>query len=75
MVLICKIFANDTSLFSKINDTDTSNIDINNDWLKISRWAYQWKMWFNPDINKQAAEVYFIRFYLCLHQLFSTTMY
>ena len=30
MVLICKIFANDTSLFSKINDTDTSNIDINN---------------------------------------------
>ena len=37
---------------------DTSNIDINNDLVKISRWAYQWKM-FNPDINKQATEVYF----------------
>ena len=38
---------------------DTSNIDINNDLVKISRWAYQWKMSFNPDINKQATEVYF----------------
>ena len=37
----------------------TSNVDINNDLVKISRWAYQWKMSFNPDINKQATEVYF----------------
>ena len=56
---ICKIFADDTSLYSKINDIDTSNIDINNDLVKISRWAYQWKMSFNPDIYKQATEVYF----------------
>ena len=56
---ICKIFADDTSLFSKINDIDTSNIDINNDLVKISRWSYQWKLSFNPDINKQATEVYF----------------
>ena len=34
---ICKIFADDTSLFSKINGIDTSNIDINNDLVKISR--------------------------------------
>ena len=39
--------------------TDTSNVDINNNIVKISRWAYQWKMMFNPDINKQATEVYF----------------
>ena len=50
---VCKIFTDDTSLFSKINDIDTSNIDINNDLVKISRWAYLWKMSFNPDINKQ----------------------
>ena len=56
---ICKIFADDTSLFSKINDIDTSNIDINNDLVQINRWAYQWKMSLNPDINKQATEVYF----------------
>ena len=56
---ICKIFSDDTSLFSKINDIDTSNIDISNDLFKISRWACQWKMSFNLDINKEAAEVYF----------------
>ena len=38
---------------------DTSNIDINNDLVKISRWAYQWKKSFNPDKNKQSTEVYF----------------
>ena len=24
---------------------------------KISNWAFQWKMSFNPDVNKQAHEV------------------
>ena len=55
---ICKIFADDASLYSKINDIDTSNTDINNDLVKISRQAYQWKMLFNPDINRQTTEVY-----------------
>ena len=49
---ICKIFADDTSLFSKIKDTDTTNIDINDGLVKTRRWVYQWKMLFNPDINK-----------------------
>ena len=57
--LISKIFADDTSLYSKINDIDTSNIDINNSLVKISRWANQWKMSFNPNINKEATEIYF----------------
>ena len=56
---MCKVFADDISLYSIINDLDTCNIAINNDLVKISRWAYQWKMSFNPDINKQATEVYF----------------
>ena len=50
------------SLFSKINGIDISNND-NKELVKISRWAYQWKMLFNPDINKQAAEVYFSQRY------------
>ena len=65
------------SLFSKINGIDISNND-NKELVKISRWAYQWKMLFNPDINKQATEVYFSQRYenVCLHQLFlATTMY
>ena len=33
---ICEVFADDTSLYSKINDIDTSNIDVNNDLVKIS---------------------------------------
>ena len=34
---ICKIFADDTSLFSKIKDTDTTNIDIKDDLVKTKR--------------------------------------
>ena len=34
---ICKIFADDTSLFSKIKDTDTTNIDIKDDLVKTRR--------------------------------------
>ena len=29
--------------------------------MKISNWAFQWKMRFNPDPNKQAREVIFSR--------------
>ena len=31
------MFADDTSVFSKIKDLEKSNIDINNDLVKISR--------------------------------------
>ena len=53
-----KIFANDTSLFSKVHDIDKSANELNGDLEKISQWAYQWKMQFNPDPNKQADEAY-----------------
>ena len=56
---ICKVFADDTSRYSKISDIDTGNIDINNNLIKINMWAYQWKMSVHPDRNKQAIEVYF----------------
>ena len=53
-----KLFA-DTSLFSVVHDKNTSAKELNNDLRKISNWAYQWKMSFNPDPLKQAQEVVF----------------
>ena len=58
---MCKIFADDTSLFSKILVVNKSVVELNADWEKISQWGYQWKMQFNPDPNKQANEVIFSR--------------
>ena len=61
LVSICKIFADDTSLFSKVFDITKSVNDLNSDLEKISHWAYQWKVQFNPDPSKQANEVIFSR--------------
>ena len=55
----CKIFADDTSLFSHVLDKDTSQDELNYDLQKVSDWAFQWKMQFNPDPKKQAQEVIF----------------
>ena len=57
----CKIFADDTSLFSKVLDKDRSQDELNNDLQRINQWAFQWKMRFNPDPRKQANEVCFSR--------------
>ena len=54
-----KLFADDTSLFSVVYDEITSANQLNRDLKIISKWAYQWKMQFNPDINKQAVQVIF----------------
>ena len=56
-----KLFADDTSLFSVIHDSNTSALEVNSDLAKINRWAFQWKMSFNPDPKKQAQEVIFSR--------------
>ena len=58
---LCKIFADDTSLFAKIYVINKSASELNADLAKISYWAYQWKMQFNPDPNKQANEIIFSR--------------
>ena len=41
--------------------TTASENDLNHDLKKISNWAFQWKMSFNPDPSKQAQEVIFSR--------------
>ena len=52
-----KLFADDTSTFSNVNDINVSTEEINNDLKRVSEWAYQWKMMFNPDLTKEAQEV------------------
>ena len=56
-----KLFSGDTSLFSAVRDINTSAAHLNNDLRKISNWAFQWKMSFNPGPSKQAREVIFSR--------------
>ena len=44
-----------------VNDINTSASDLNADLDKIGNWAFRWKIKFNPDPNKQAQEIIFIR--------------
>ena len=61
---ICKMFADDTSLFSKVKNSSLSLSDLNFNLGTINHWAnnhwdHQWKMSFNLEPNKQAKEVLF----------------
>ena len=54
-----KLFADDASLFTLVKDKNESTSILNNGLLLISKWAYYWKMLFNPDPTKPAHEVIF----------------
>ena len=56
-----KLFADDTSLFTIVKGKNESANVLNNDLLLISKWAFNWKMIFNPDPSKPAQEVLFSR--------------
>ena len=56
-----KLFADDTSLFTVVYDVDIAANKLNRDLKIISIWAYQWKMQFNSDKNKQAIQVIFFQ--------------
>ena len=58
---IAKLFADITSLFSFVRDIAASSKELNNYLINISKWAYQWKTMFNPDLTEQAQEVIFSR--------------
>ena len=47
-------------LFSVVNNPAISANELNHDLKVVSQWAYQWKMKFNPDLNKQATELLFL---------------
>ena len=54
------LFADDTSLFSVVQDTNLSANTLNNDLLlKINNWVHQWKMICNPHPPNQAQEIIF----------------
>ena len=54
-------FADDTSLFSIVTNPTLSAFELNSDIKVIENWAYQWKMLFNPDPNKQVIVMLFSR--------------
>ena len=56
-----KLFAADTTLFSMVQDITTSTVSLKNDLTKLSEWAVQWKMSFDPDPSKQAQLLLFSR--------------
>ena len=47
-----KFFADDTMIFSIVQDPLISAFDLNHDLQIISKWAHQWKMAFIPELNK-----------------------
>ena len=49
------------SLFSVLHDVNASARELNDEMKKISKWVFQWKMSFNPDLSKQAQKVIFSR--------------
>ena len=56
-----KLFADDTSLFTVVQNPNTAASDMNHDLELIKQWAHQWRMSFNPDPQKQAVEIIFSR--------------
>ena len=54
-----RLFADDVSLFSVVDNINLSATNLNNDLSRINAWANQWEMTFNPDPNKQVQEVVF----------------
>ena len=56
-----KLFADDTSLFTIVKNKNESANALNNDLSLISKWAFNWKMLFNPDPLKPAQEILFSR--------------
>ena len=54
-----KLFADDTSLFTVVEDSIAAANDMNHDLELISQLAYDWLILFNPDPQKQAVELVF----------------
>ena len=52
-----KLLADDTTLFSVVDNLSISTNNLNKDLKKVNDWATQWKMSFNPSPTKQAQDV------------------
>ena len=53
------LFADETSLFATAHDINKATNDLNNDLPKITKWDFQWKMNFNPDILSRLVKLFF----------------
>ena len=56
-----KLFADDTSLFTVLEDSNTAARDMNHDLDLISQFAVAWRKSLTPDPLKQAVELTFSR--------------
>ena len=56
-----KLFADDTSLFTIVQDSKTAASAMNHDLELTSKWVHDWRMSFNPDPQKQAVELRYSR--------------
>ena len=54
LTTITRLFADDNSLLSVVDDITFSATNLKRDLSKINAWANQWKMTFWQDLNKQA---------------------
>ena len=54
-----RLFADDSSLFTRVEGVQQTQDKLVNDLKTVTTWDHQWKMVFNPDISKQAIEVIF----------------
>ena len=54
-----RLFADDSSLFTRVSEIEVTQNKLVKDLRIITTWAHQWKMVFNPNINKQATEIVF----------------
>ena len=54
-----RLFADNSSLFTRVNGVDQTHAKLVQDLQTVTNWAYQWKMVFNPDLTKQAVGVIF----------------
>ena len=55
-----KFFADDTMLFSVVNDPAISANDLNHDLHTIQQWAYQWKMGLILNLLSRRLKFYFL---------------
>ena len=56
-----KLFADDTSLFSIVENVNETTANLSKDLENIKKWAQQWNMSFNPDPTKMTHKVLFSR--------------
>ena len=60
-LIIFKLFADDTPLFSIVKVPERTANNLNYDLMEVNKWAFQWKKSFNPDPTNQTQEVIFSR--------------